>query len=163
MRSEIFFRRIGWLLCVIFLLAGFSIAYRLVIRALQYKEGNMRGPYYGTPCITNRFDPKADSIRLGQKHILELHQADTNENPNLILRDIETGGVKWCQTLAPIQSHDDGTSKAYRIYWMKFRRIVKEDSLTIIHVYCDWENGGKEAGIIYLDKQGSFQHFKLDW
>jgi hypothetical protein len=42
------------------------------------------------------------------------------------------------------------------------RRERSSDGIKV-RVTCDWDRGGKEAGLIYLTKDGDFEKFGISW
>jgi hypothetical protein len=125
----------------------------------NYWEKTLAGPFTGSPYASDLSSPSDSSLKLGSSYFLETHWESTNTDPIVCLRP-QQGKCVWARALVVPQPNDGRVS---RITQLTLKSCQKADDGFKVLFLCDWTGGGKERGLIYLDKNYAFREFKLGW
>jgi hypothetical protein len=99
-------------------------------------------------------------IDVSPRHKLEVHWEPSTTDPILSLRESQ-GTTVWARILFP--RLEDQQEPRGRITALSLGEAEMGNDGFKVMISCDWTGGGKEGGIIYLDKNLGFHHFALGW
>ena len=58
---------------------------------------------------------------------------------------------------------NDGKVKTSWLRDLRLEKLQRRSTNSVVWITCDWERGGKEGGLIYLDTELGFKYFRLSW
>lgn len=125
-------------------------------------EEALHGPFPGE--IYDGAVPAApvSVLALGSHGQLEVHELPQASHPVLLLRSSQ-GAIQWARVLAPEMKQNDGSIDQPAVRDLRLMKWRKRGGEPVIWITCDWEWGGKEGGLIYLDAGYGFKAFSLSW
>lgn len=125
-----------------------------------YWERTLIGPFQGEVYQGLLTTTPTSTIKLSASLELELHWVSMINDPVICLRRTD-GTFAWARVLVPhFQGQDQPRGQ---ITQLSFDRISSYKDGCKVLFSCEWTGGGKENGIIYLDSNSGFKHFKLGW
>jgi hypothetical protein len=126
----------------------------------RYWERTLSGPFTGDPYEGRISTPPSNSLALSKSSVLDVHWEPGISNPIIRLRNAD-GTFAWARLLAP--RFEGQHREDVRISELTLRNVKPSEDGFKVRVSCDWNAGGKEGGIIYLNKDYTFRSFALGW
>ncbi len=65
--------------------------------------------------------------------------------------------------MIPEKKRPDGTINHAALRELRLQSWEQRSTGSVVFVYCNWEWGGKEGGLIELDADHGFKSFSLSW
>ncbi len=118
------------------------------------------GPYTGQPFPGAIVSQPVSTLSIGNGAHLEIHEMPEHIVPVIILR-VADGSVAWARLLVPESTERHGEAAAF-IRNLRFTKLKRSSSGYRVFIICDWA-AGREGGIIYLNRDFSFESFGLSW
>jgi len=148
---------------VLILVVGLLVAGWLVhMQSRKYWEATLQGPFYGREYYGELVGEPTSCIDLFGGRKLCIYHGVYCGDPVLTLQDA-SGSNLWARLLIPETSAPDGTVRRGRVNHVKLRGVHSDNAGLKVFISCDWDWGGNEAGIIYINPDYSFQNFALGW
>jgi len=126
----------------------------------KYWERTLKGPFVGRAFTNNLTTPPTSKLRITADATLSVHFNESTNGPVLVMQDTR-GQVLWMRLLVPIAKEEEQPQG--RITTLVLNKHKTENDTIKIFVACDWTDGGRESGLIYLNKDASFRSFALGW
>jgi hypothetical protein len=121
-------------------------------------EASLKKPFAGTEYLGALPAEPASSLFIKPLGRLEVHDLPASKAPVLTLRS-PAGEVLWSRLMLPSRANPDGTVETAGLRDMRLQRWRRRGQEILVYFGCDWDWGGLEGGLIYLDRQGNFKHF----
>ena len=135
----------------------------VVFTACDQKSGwerTLMGPFKGEPYIKEPSSAPVSTLFVSEKIVLSVHWESGTTDPVLCLRNA-AGLLAWAQLLIP---RVEGSDKPQgQITQLSLNEIVPTKDGYKIKMSCEWTAGGKEGGIVNLNKDYTFSDFALGW
>lgn len=149
---------------IILLLLGAAVASWFAIKAFAFNqwEATLVGPFYGSNYVGQLEGLPVSLLNLQNGIILQIYRVPNCNDPILNLRSA-LGSNIWSRLLIPEDVASDYSKRHGQIMDIKLIRIYQHKAGYKVYMTCNWNWGGKEAGLIYLDHNFSFQSFSLGW
>jgi len=129
----------------------------------RYWERTLKGPYIGHPCLETNLGLPSSTLVLESADILEMYVRPNSAVPLLTLKSPH-GYTKWVHCLEARELTGASSNQVWAIHEMRLKGVAEASKSGYkILVSCDWDNGGKENGLIYLTRNASFEKFALGW
>lgn len=125
-------------------------------------EASLMGPYDGVPFTETTSSRPVSTLFVHGYGQLEVHEISDQTVPLLLLRAPD-GGVRWQRLLQPERRYKDGSASTAFLRELRLHRIQRDPVGYRVQLSCDWEWGGREGGLIYLNPDFSFRGFALSW
>ena len=97
---------------------------------------------------------------------LEVHQVPGLENAILVCRSV-SGHILSQTALIPTRTDENSQTIPPSISEMELVSVYHPIRLTnetvCVYVHCDWEWGGREGGLLFLDENFNFKELWLSW
>ena len=122
----------------------------------------MFGPYEGADYelpVNSTLTSTSKIKNIGSLGVYEIPDVDA---PVLALRDLKDK-ISWAILLQPTKESEDGTITTAYLRNLKILDSTYRGDSHTIEISCDWEWGGKERGLIYLNDDYTFRNFALSW
>lgn len=148
---------VRWGLAAALVLAAMLVA---AYRIADSWEPHLLGPYMGEKYGGRLTGAPSSTIAVKDKSA-ELYKTLDSRGPVLALRGRD-GAVMWSYVLVP-SDVVDGETNTWRINDIRFRRVKRTGSGSKLYVSCDWDHGGVEMGVVYLDANLSFKGISISW
>ncbi len=128
-------------------------------------DGTLMGPYIGVTYEEEVVGEPVSSLNLKDAG-LAIYEIEEKDNPVLIIRSKE-GDLLSQTLLLPEKEYEDGeVLKAFlkdlRLHRRQYFSQHAGDGITVL-ITCNWEWGGKEAGLLCLNNDFSFKEMWLSW
>ena len=130
--------------------------------ALLMWEATLRGPFTGVTYAGIITSTPSSVLSVPPHGQLEVHELPGNTNPVVMLRS-PNGKVEWARLFLPEKKWDDGKVQTFWLRELRLEKMEQRSTNAVVWISCDWEYGGKEGGLIFLDPEFGFDHFKLSW
>jgi len=125
-----------------------------------YWEKTLAGPFPGEPIQGEAKDRSASSLQLTPTLLLTVHTNESTNGP--VLRLGQAGrSSEWARLLVPRKQGEN--EPRGRINELTLKTVKTNSNGFKIFLTCDWTGGGKEGGLVYLNKDYSFRSFALGW
>jgi hypothetical protein len=125
-------------------------------------ESSLRGPYVSLPFTGDLTDPPISVLPVPSRGELQVYELASYTNPVLVLRS-EAGAVRWSRLLVPEQQFGDGPVERASVRELRLRRLERDKHGYEVFFTCDWDWGGREGGLIDLDRDYEFKSFRISW
>ena len=145
--------------CLVVLVVG---VFGLRSRGPEFWERTLHGPFTGVAYTGSITGTPASVLSIPSRGQLEVHETQTRTNPIVLLRSA-SGDVQWSRLFIPHQKRQDGSVEQAGLRELRLRSWEQRRSGTVVLVSCDWDWGGREGGLIELDKDYGFRSFSLSW
>ena len=129
--------------------------------AFRFWERTLKGPFTGAAYSGTLPAQPTSTLPLSSDARLEFYEVSGASVPVLVLR--RGGSVQWSRLLLPQRHESDGSTSTAAIRDARFQRRVFTVSGSCALFTCDWDWGGREAGLVYLASDTSFNHFGISW
>ena len=153
-------KQIAFVLCVITFACVTLACFAFFRAGERYWERTLSGPFSGEPYVGRIATAPSNSLALSKNYVLDVHWEPGISNPIVRLRNAD-GMFPWAHVLAP--HFEEQKTPQVRISELTLREVKTSTDGFKVMVSCDWNAGGKEGGIIYLNKDYTFRSFALGW
>lgn len=149
---------------VILCLGGVLVGGIAGLRSCQREgwERMLYGPYAGFAFAGQITNQPVSILPIRSRGQLEVYEPAGEIAPVVVLRS-KTGVVEWSRLLLPEQGFEGGQLKRAAVRDLRLKRLERDRNGHEVLFSCDWDWGGKEAGLIDLDNQYRFKTFRISW
>jgi len=123
-------------------------------------ERYLLGPYMGEPYKELLSGSPNSEIRL-RDNLLQQYKTTDSRGPVLALRRSD-GKLLWSFLLEPSENVQ-GKRVTWHINSITFKEVKFSKSEAKVYISCDWNHGGIENGIIYIDEYLAFKGIAIGW
>lgn len=120
------------------------------------------GPFTGTAYSGSITSSPVSVLAIPSQGQLEVHELESYTNPVVLLRS-PSGDIQWSRFFMPEKKREDGTVDHAGLRELRLQRWEQRSTGSVVLVSCDWDWGGREGGLIYLDTNYGFKNFSLSW
>lgn len=124
-------------------------------------ERTLDGPFVGRPFAGSITTRPSSHLDLPGRGRLEVHELSPPTNPLVIWRSF-AGEVQWARLLVPEREREGHVEQA-GLRDLRLLRSEDRSTGSVVVISCDWDWGGKEGGLIDLDRDHGFKSFRLSW
>lgn len=149
-------------ICFVFLVVCVGVWMFIRQTASARWEATLLGPFYGNAYAGAITGAPVSSLSMENGARLEIYESDPYGAPLLNLRST-SGSNLWSRLLVPADTASDGSKRRGEIKYIELSSVRITRHGYKIYFLCDWTWGGKEAGVIHLSRDKSFQSFFLSW
>jgi hypothetical protein len=125
-------------------------------------ESSLRGPYVGLPFTGDLTNSPVSVLTVPSRGELQVYELVSRTNPVLVLRS-DAGAVQWSRLLVPEQRFDNGRVERAGVREVRLQRLERDKHGHEVFFTCDWDWGGREGGLIDLDREYGFKSFRISW
>lgn len=125
-------------------------------------ERLLLGPFSGLEFTGDVTNKPVSTLSIPSHGRLEVYELASQIGPVLVLRS-ENGALQWSRLLVPELKMDDGKVKYDAVRELRLHKLERDKNGYEILFVCVWDWGGKEGGLINLNRDGEFNSFRLSW
>lgn len=118
------------------------------------------GPYEGAPFFASVSTQPASVLPVNNVGQLEVHELPDQNVPVLLLRAFD-GTIRWARLLQPERRNEDGSVVTAQVRELRLHSIKPDSAGHRVRLHCNWEWGGLEGGLIFLNPDFTFRAFAL--
>lgn len=125
-------------------------------------ESTLRGPYEGVPFAGDLTNQPVSVLPVSAHAKLEVYEVANLKGPVLLLRS-DSGRTVWSRLLVPMQKFDGEQIERASVRELRLLKSKRRSGGYEVSFSCDWDWGGREGGLINLDKDYGFKSFRISW
>ena len=120
------------------------------------------GPYTGMQFTNEITNTPVSFLAIPSSGQLEVYEPANEIAPVIVMRS-KDGVLQWSRLLLPEQRFEDGQVKQAAVRDLRLKRLERDRDCYEVLFSCDWDWGGKEAGLLDLDNEYRFKSFRISW
>lgn len=151
-----------WILIVCCLASLVAAFFGLRSCQRQVWERTLYGPYTGAAYSGSITTAPVSVLAIPARGQLEVHEIPAYTNSLVLLRS-PAGAIQWSRLLVPEKRQTDGTMYRASLRELRLHNWERRGTVSVVFITCVWDWGGREGGLIELDKDYEFRSFKVSW
>ncbi len=125
-------------------------------------ERTLDGPFVGRPFAGSITTSPSSHLDLPGRGSLEVHELSPPTNPVVVWRSPD-GAIRWTRLLVPERKRAGQVEEQAGLRDLRLLRFEDRSTGSVVVISCDWDWGGREGGLIELDRDNGFKSVRLSW